>query len=452
MLYRKDFGEKFFWGVATAAYQIEGAPNADDKEPSIWDEFSHKKGKIARNENGDIACDFYHRYLEDIRLLKELHIPNFRLSLSWSRLMKEESPNPKGIAFYHQVIDNFLAANIEPWITLYHWDLPARYQNAWGGWRNRKILAAFEKYVTLCAKEYGDKVKYWMVLNEPLAFSALGYLLGIHAPGEKGMKNFLPAVHHITLAQAMGGKILRALAPKAIIGTTFSCAPTEPYKPSLSHTAAARRWDALLNRLFIEPALGMGYPVDTLPILYKIDRYALPQDYPEMKFDFDFIGVQNYSREVIKKHIAVPYLKGRPVPPKKRKVPYHAMGWEVYPKSLYLILKQFARYPIKRLIVTENGYAAEGEKPQPDIPDTYRIEYFRQVLYWLHQAQKEGVPVEGYFLWTYTDNFEWAEGYRPQFGIVYTHPTDLRRFPKKSAWWYRDFLLGKEGIPPLPPT
>jgi len=191
-LTRSDFGTDFHWGVAVAAYQIEGGWNADGKGPSIWDDFVHRPRKIDRRETGDIACDFYHRYLEDIQLLKDLHIPAFRFSISWPRLFPagRGQPNPAGVAFYHQVIDALLAVGIEPWVTLYHWDLPLTLQTEYGGWTNRKILDDFLAYATFCAKEYGRKVRYWMVLNEPLAFTAVGYLLGVHAPGLRGLKPF----------------------------------------------------------------------------------------------------------------------------------------------------------------------------------------------------------------------------------------------------------------------
>lgn len=446
-IYRRDFGEGFHWGVAVSAYQIEGGWNADGKGPSIWDAFVRRPGKIHRRETGDIACDFYHRYLEDIQLLRELHIPAFRFSISWPRLLPEGrgKVNPAGIAFYHQVIDACLAAGIEPWVTLYHWDLPLALEEGYGGWTNRRILDDFLAYVELCAKEYGSKVKYWMVLNEPMAFTAVGYLLGVHAPGRRGLKNFFPAVHHAALAQAEGIRFLRHLLPKAVVGTTFSTSPTFPYRPgNPKDEAATRRYDAVLNRLFVEPLLGRGYPTDAFPELAEISRrHAQPGDEERLAARPDFIGIQNYTRELIKYHAFIPWIKGRPIPPKRRGVPYQAMGWEVFPESLYLALKQFSQYdPSLPIVITENGFAAEGETTD----DPKRIAYLQAALRQVYRAKQEGIKVQGYFIWTFLDNFEWAEGYRPQFGIVYVDRATLERRPKQSALWFRDFLLEKEGL------
>ncbi|MCS6789559.1 MAG: GH1 family beta-glucosidase [Bacteroidia bacterium] len=444
---REDFGKDFHWGVAVSAYQIEGGWQADGKGPSIWDAFVRRAGKIDRRETGDVACDFYHRYLEDIQLMRELSIPAFRFSISWPRILPEGKgkPNPEGIRFYHQVIDACLAANIEPWVTLYHWDLPLALEEAYGGWADRKIIEDFLNYAELCAKEYGGKVKYWMILNEPLAFTILGYLLGVHAPGHRSVQKFLAAVHHAALVQAEGIRLLKSLLPKAVIGTTFSVSPTFPHRPNNpKDIAAARRFDALFNRIFIEPLLGKGYPVNELPLLRDIyNKYLRPGDEERLRANPDFIGIQNYTREAIKHHALIPYIKARTIPAKRRGVPYHAMGWEVYPESMYLILKQFSQYdPNLTFIITESGYAGEGETTQ----DTPRLEYLKAVLRQIHRAKQEGIRVEGYFIWTLMDNFEWAEGYRPQFGIVYVDRATLRRQPKASAHWYKKFLENKEAI------
>jgi beta-glucosidase len=447
-IYRKDFGMDFHWGVAVAAYQIEGAWQADGKGLSIWDDFVHRPGKIDRRETGDVACDFYNRYLEDIQLLRQLEIPSFRFSLSWSRIFPEGRGriNPAGVAFYHQVIDACLAAGVEPWVTLYHWDLPLALQKAYGGWTGRQVVEDFLAYVEFCAKEYGRKVRYWMVLNEPFAFTAVGYLLGVHAPGKRGLRPFLAAVHHAALAQGEGIKRLKALLPsKSWVGTTFSTSPTLPYRPqNWRDVAAARRYDAVFNRLFIEPLMGLGYPVDGFPLLAEIEkRYLRPGDRERMMARPDFIGIQNYTREVIRHHAMVPWIKGRPIPAKRRGTPYQAMGWEVYPESLYLAIKLFAQYDRQMpIIITENGYAAEKETTE----DSQRTNYLQAALRQVYRAQQEGLSVKGYFIWTFMDNFEWAEGYRPQFGIVYVDRRTLARQPKASAYWYRDFLQGRVAL------
>ncbi|MDW8274438.1 MAG: family 1 glycosylhydrolase, partial [Chitinophagales bacterium] len=288
-LKREDFGKDFVWGTATAAYQIEGAWNEDGKGESIWDRFTHTRGgkKIKTRENGDVACDFYHRYASDIELMKSMNIPAFRFSLSWSRILPNGigNKNTKGIDFYHRVIDKCLSLGIEPWITCYHWDLPQALQDK-GGWMNRDSLSWFEEYVSLCAREYGDKVKKWMVFNEPMAFTGAGYLLGIHAPGIFGFNSFYKAVHHVTLAHGVGGRALKSLVKDGDVGTTFSCATIFSKTEHPLDVKSAKRADALLNRLFIEPILGMGYPIKDLPVLRKLEKYFYPEDEKNMPFDF----------------------------------------------------------------------------------------------------------------------------------------------------------------------
>ena len=439
-----DFGTDFKWGVATAAYQIEGAQNIDGKSPSIWDTFSHKKGSIKTGENGDIACDFYHSYEKDLDLLKSLNMTVFRFSIAWSRILPNGSgtPNQSGLDFYHRVIDACLARGIEPWITLYHWDLPQILQDK-GGWKNRDAVVWFSEYANLLTKTYGEKVKNWMVFNEPSAFTALGYLIGYHAPGLKGLKNYLPTVHHVCLCQAEGGRIIRKNVANANIGTTFSCSHVDVYKSEECDGNAVSRWDVLLNRLFIEPALGMGYPTESLPILRKLNKYIQPGDLEKLQFDFDFIGVQNYTREVVKANAFIPYMKGLEIKPVKRDAKEITdMGWEVYPEGIYKILKQFAAYPgVKKIFVTENGCAFPDEVVNGKVNDTKRIDFYQRYLKEVLRAKKDGVNIGGYFSWTLLDNFEWSEGFKPRFGLVHVDFKTQKRIIKESGYWFKDFLL-----------
>jgi beta-glucosidase len=439
-----DFGTDFKWGVATAAYQIEGAHNIDGKSPSIWDTFSHKKGSIKTGENGDIACDFYHSYEKDLDLLKSLNMTVFRFSIAWSRILPNGSgtPNRSGLDFYHRVIDVCLARGIEPWITLYHWDLPQILQDK-GGWKNRDAVMWFSEYANLLTKTYGEKVKNWMVFNEPSAFTALGYLIGYHAPGLKGLKNYLPTVHHVCLCQAEGGRIIRKNVANANIGTTFSCSHVDVFKSEERDGKTAKRWDVLLNRLFIEPALGMGYPTESLPILRKLNKYIQPGDLEKLQFDFDFIGVQNYTREVVKANAFIPYMKGLEIKPVKRDAKeITEMGWEVYPEGIYKILKQFAAYPgVKKIFVTENGCAFPDEVVNGKVNDTKRIDFYQRYLKEVLRAKKDGVNIGGYFSWTLLDNFEWSEGFKPRFGLVHVDFKTQKRIIKDSGYWFRDFLL-----------
>jgi beta-glucosidase len=442
-LRKADFGDNFKWGVACAAYQVEGAWNIDGKSPSIWDTFSHQKGKIYLNQNADVSCDFYHQYKNDIELLQYLNIKNFRFSISWSRIMPEGigSINQKGIDFYHRVIDYCLEKNISPWTTLYHWDLPQALENK-GGWTNREILNWFSEYTEVCSKAYGDKVKNWMVLNEPMAFTGAGYFLGLHAPGKKGINNFLPAVHHATLCQAEGAKILRKNIPDANIGTTFSCSHIDAKSVTEKHQKAAQRVDALVNRLFIEPALGLGYPINTIPLLQRIEKYYKDGDEQKMKFDFDFIGIQNYTREVVKHWLLNPVLWAKNIPAQNRKVETTEMNWEVYPEGIYYLLKKFAAYKnIPPIYITENGAAFTDTVEVDDyVHDTKREKFIQSYLKQVLDAKNEGVDVRGYFYWSFTDNFEWAEGYRPRFGLVYIDYQTQKRIVKDSGFWFKKFI------------
>ncbi len=436
------FGSEFTWGISTAAYQIEGAYNADGKGLSIWDVFTNTKGKIPLNENGNVTCDFYHRYTQDLLLIHRLHISNYRFSLSWSRILPNGTGrlNNAGIDFYNRLIDFCLELNITPWITLYHWDLPYELQKQ-GGWNNRQVVDWFSEYTALCIKKFGDRVKNWMVLNEPMAFTGAGHFFGIHAPGKKGLRNFLSAAHHAALCQAEGGRIIKSLRSDCRVGTTFSCTHIEPLTALEEDRIAAQKIDALLNRMFIEPLLGLGYPVNDVKILKRIEQHMQPGDEAKLSFNMDFIGLQNYTREIIRHSIYTPFVKAQIVKAKKRNVAVTSMNWEVYPECMYQVLKKFAAYPnIPEIIVTENGAAFPDKVENGAIHDEKRVSYLQNHLAEILRAKQEGVPVNGYFVWTLLDNFEWAEGYHPRFGLVHVDFKTQKRIIKDSGNWYRDFL------------
>jgi beta-glucosidase len=436
------FGDDFIWGVSTAAFQIEGACDADGKGQSIWDVFTSKKGKILKGHNANTACDFYNRYENDIDLIKQLNIPNFRFSISWSRILPDGvgQVNPEGVAYYNRIIDYCLELGIEPWVTLYHWDLPHALELK-GGWTNREVVNWFTTFVSICAQSFGDKVKHWMIMNEPSVFTGAGYFLGIHAPGKTGLKNFMPAIHHVVLSIAAGAKALRSHLPSANIGSTFSCSYIEPHSDSEKDVAAAKRADALINRLFIEPILGMGYPVNDLPVLNKISKYILPGDEENMSFDFDFIGIQNYTRELVKYSFWTPYVNAKLVKAQNRAVAVTAMGWEVYPPAIYQMIKKFNAYPgIKNILITENGAAFPDTIVHNEVNDIERVQYIEEHLQQVLKAKNEGFKVNGYFIWTLTDNFEWAEGYHPRFGLIHVDFETQDRIVKASGNWYAKFL------------
>jgi len=441
-LNKDQFGDDFLWGVSTAAFQIEGAHDADGKGSSIWDVFTSQKGKIKNGHHALTACDFYNSYQNDIDLIRELNIPNFRFSISWPRIMPTgiHPVNQAGIEYYNKIIDSLLASGIEPWITLYHWDLPHALETK-GGWTNRESVSWFSEYVEVCAQYFGDRVKNWMVINEPSVFTGAGYFLGIHAPGKKGITNYLKAMHHVTLATAAGAKILRNTIPEANIGTTFSCTHIEPATESAKDIEAAKRVDTLLNRTFIEPILGLGYPQTDLPVLKKLNNYILEDDLDNLSFDFDFIGLQCYTREVVKSSMLIPYIGAELISAEKRNVISTEMGWEVYPPALYHVLKKFNEYKgIKKIIITENGAAFTDTLSNGKVYDIKRTHYIQDHLEQILKARKDGLNVEGYFVWSLTDNFEWAEGYNARFGLIHVDFETQQRTIKHSGLWFKDFL------------
>jgi len=436
-----------------AALQNEGAWNTDGKGLSIWDSFSRRQGKIKGGGKPMVACDFYHRYKDDLLLAKALGFSAFRFSISWPRLLPEGTGrvNREGIAFYHRVIDECLRLGLTPYVTLYHWDLPQALEKE-GGWTNYLILKWFSRYVTLCAEEYGDKVKDWIVLNEPFGFTSLGYMLGRHAPGRRGLSNFFPAIHHAALAQAEGGRILRSLVINAHIGTSFSCSEVLPYSDSPEDIQAAKRLDILMNRLFIEPALGRGYPREDFRFLEKLELYNRSWKYTErMSFNFDFIGIQNYFPVVVRYNPLIPVVQASEVTASTRKAPRTALGWEINPESFYRIIRRFWLYGgVKEIIISESGAAFRDEALNGVVDDPARIEYYQGYLLALLRAIKEGVNVKGFFAWTLTDNFEWAFGYHARFGLIHVDFETQLRTIKRSGYWFRDWLADDHAAPVHP--
>lgn len=440
-----DFGPDFIWGTATAAYQIEGAWNLDGKTESIWDHFTHtKKRKIKTRENGDVACDFYHRYPQDIELMKAMNIPASRFSLAWTRILPDGTGrvNPKGIDFYNRVIDKCLQEGVEPWVTCYHWDLPQILQEK-GGWANRDSIKWFEEFVDVSSKAFGDRVKKWMVFNEPMSFVPVGYLLGMHAPGYISFNKFYKAVHHVTLSHGAGGRILKANVNGGKIGSTFSCSHIMPKNDKPANLRAAERADAFVNRLFLDPIMGLGYPTSIVPALKNVEKHMKSGDDALMPFNFDFVGLQNYSRMVAYNLGLVPIIRANQVKPAKHGNPITEMGWEVYPEGIYHLLKKYASYKnMPQIIVTENGAAFPDTVTDGEVNDTQRLQFIQDYLKQVLRAKNEGVNVGGYFIWSFMDNFEWAEGYHPRFGIVHVDFATQKRTVKASGKWFSSFLQG----------
>ncbi len=437
-----DFGPDFAWGIATASYQIEGAWDADGKGPSIWDTFSHRKRTIRDRSNGDVACDFYHRSTEDIALTADLGFNANRFSISWPRVlpMGTGKANQVGLDFYSRVVDDCLERGLDPWVTLYHWDLPQALQDR-GGWANRDIIGWFGEFTATVADALGDRVKHWMVFNEPLSFTVIGYLLGVHAPGIRNPLKFLGAVHHVNLCQAEGARVLRDTVPDAVVGTTQYVSPIVATGDTAAHRFAERSADAFTNRMFIEPNLGLGYPTEECHLLRPISRYQRDGDDEAIKVDWDFLGVQYYTR-LKAPPLPIPGLWTAPLfGHDYRKYELTAVGWEVRPDGLYDVLARLHGYgAFDHMVITENGAAFPDQLVGDEVHDPRRVAFYRSHLEQVLRAKRDGIPIDGYFCWTLMDNFEWAEGYGPRFGLTYVDYETQRRVVKDSGKWFAEFL------------
>ncbi len=438
------FPKGFWWGTATAAYQIEGGWNEDGKGESIWDRFSHTPGKIKDGDTGDVACDSYHRWRDDLELMRALNLNSYRFSLSWPRIQPEGSGlvNAKGIDYYSQLIDALLEAKIRPLVTLYHWDLPQRLEDG-GGWPNRDTAARFAEYVELAARALGDRVTDWCLLNEPAAFTSKGYLDGVHAPGRKSIRDFLRATHSVNLAQGAGFRALKAARPKARVGTAFSMSACEPATNSSDDKLAAERAHAMVNLWFLEPALRGKYP-NAFPIFPGFLMGMKDGDMEKTRAPLDFIGINLYYRTVV----SAPGAMERAFDPRfwllpakmeyGKQGPKTEMGWEVWPKAIYDIVTRVTRdYNRPVIEITESG-CSYADSPGRDgaIHDALRIDYHRAYLSELARAMKDGADVRGYHAWTLMDNFEWDSGFSQRFGLGYTDFKTLKRVAKDSGKWY----------------
>ncbi len=441
-LARRDFGDDFTWGVAHAAHQVEGAWDADGKGRSIWDTFAHRPGKIRDGSTADVACDHYHRYEADTDLVKDLGFGAQRFSVSWPRVLPVGTGrvNRKGLDFYSRLVDANLERGIEPWLTLYHWDLPQALEDR-GGWTNRDVVGWFEEYSALVADALGDRVKHWMIFNEPCSFIHGGYLSGYHAPGKRGLLKALAATHHVNLTQAAGAEVVRARVPDAVVGTTHIISPIRTEADTERHRRGAAVIDAFANRIFIEPNLGLGYPVDVSPLIGQVERYVRPGDDEAVKVDFDFIGVQYYARLLVKP-VPVPGLWGVPwLSRDHRRFDVSGMGQEIQPDGLYESLERVHALPgDHRLVVTENGVTVPDRLVDGRVRDVRRTAFYQDHLAEVRRAQRDGMPVDGYFCWSLMDNFEWAEGYTARFGLTYVDFATQERTVKDSGHWFRAFL------------
>ena len=446
----RTFPEGFMWGAATASYQIEGAPDTDGKGESIWDRFAHTPGRVKNGDTGDFACDSYHRYDEDVAILRDLGLRSYRFSIAWPRIQPigRGRALQKGVDYYRRLVDALLSAGIRPLPTLYHWDLPQSLEDA-GGWPNRDTASRFADYAEVMVEALADRVSDWVVFNEPHIFTSLGYLLGIHAPGRRDLDAFLRATHTVNLAQAEAVRAMRAMRSGLRIGTAYNMSPCEPATDSEADLAAAERWHLFTNTWFLETALRGRYP-DAFPDGVPEARMGVePRDMARVRADFDFLGINLYTRTVVR---AVPEdkvgLAAAPIGMGGDDGPRTEFGWEVWPRALYDMLMRITRdYERPALEVTENG-CSYGDAPDEDgvVHDERRIAYYRGYLGALWDAIRDGADVRGYHAWSLLDNFEWAEGYSQRFGLVWVDFDTAERTIKQSARWYAG-VAGGNALP-----
>jgi beta-glucosidase len=438
---RLQFPAGFQWGTATASYQIEGAWQEDGKGESIWDRFAHTPGKIRNGHTGDVACDSYHRFAEDIALVRAMNQTSYRFSIAWPRIQPTGagSANPKGLDYYRRLVDGLLDAGIRPFPTLYHWDLPQALEDR-GGWPERDTAGRFADYAELVVRALGDRVAHWMIFNEPAIFTVMGYLAGIHAPGRRDPDAYLRATHTVNLAQGEAFRAMRAASSGAVIGTAYSMSACEPARDTEADRAAAETWHAYTNLWFLEPALRGRYP-DAFAGGPPFQRMGVRDgDLALVRAPLDFLGINLYTRQLVEYRPSDSLgLCARAVGPIGGKQgPRTDFGWEVWPDALHDVLVRITReYDRPAIEVTENGCSY---RDAPDgsgaIRDARRIDFYRGYLGAVARAIEHGADVRGYHAWSLLDNFEWAEGYEQRFGLIWVDFATGDRTAKDSAHWY----------------
>jgi beta-glucosidase len=446
------FPDGFLWGAATSAYQIEGSPLADGAGPSDWHRFSHTPGRVRNGDTGDTACDHYRRSAEDVALMQGLGLNAYRFSISWSRVLPAGTGpvNRAGLEFYSRLVDQLLARGIQPCITLHHWDLPAALEDR-GGWLNSEIVSWFAAYARVVFDALGDRVALWTTLNEPQVVVDAGYLHGVHPPGHRNAAEVPLAAHHLLLAHGAAVRAYRERG-RGQIGLVVNLEPKEPATESTPDLAAARRADAYMNRLYLDPVRLGRYP-EELPDMFGEAWPRFPEGELQMIGErIDFLGINYYTRSVVRHDESVPLLRAAP-----ERIPgslYTETGWEVHPESLTRVLTRVRdRYGDLPLYVTENG-AAFADPPRVGgecLEDPLRVDYLRRHVGAAHEALRAGVDLRGYFVWSLLDNFEWAQGYSKRFGIVHVDFDTQKRTPKASAGLYREIIRSR-GEAAVPPT
>jgi beta-glucosidase len=443
----RAFPESFLFGASSAAYQIEGAWNLDGKGEGIWDRFCRTPGKVENGDTGDVACDHYHRWAEDLDLIRDAAMTVYRFSVNWTRILPDGIGriNEAGLAFYDRLVDGCLERGIDPWPCFYHWDYAQALQEK-GGWANRDSIDWYLELVTAVTRRIGDRARHFALFNEPSMFTALGYLIGSHAPGLQDASRYGAATHHVNLATAAGARLVREIAPGAQVGTVLALNHAIPATDAPEDAAAAAWFDAVLAGSFIDPAFAGAYPAALEPF---VAPHVRPGDLEACRARLDWVGLNHYTRGFIAAAPGTPTGFRFVRPPSD--APRTDMGWEVYPQGMYDAIARLAGVcgglPI---YITENGGAFAGD---PDaegrIRDTGRIALLDGYLRAVALAIADGFDVRGYMVWSILDNFEWAHGYRMRFGLVHVDYQTLKRTPRESYRWYRA-LAASGAFPDLP--
>ena len=438
---RSDFASDFLWGCATSSYQIEGAGAVDGRVESIWDRFAATPGMVRDGSNGSVACDHYHRWPEDFDIGRDMGLNAYRFSIAWPRIFGEPGgqPNQKGLDFYSRLVDGMLERGLQPWATLYHWDLPQYLQDR-GGWANRDTVDAFLEFADAKTHRLGDRVKHWITHNEPWCTSIIGNFEGWHAPGNTDFKTALQVAHHVLLSHGKAVPLIRAKVPDAKVGIALSLHPLRAASSRPEDLAAMARHDGLRYRWFLDPLHGRGYPQATLDAIGDAAPSVLPGDMEAIAVDTDFLGVNYYFPETIAHAPGHAPLDAKVLPPGE--VETTAMGWEVAPQGLAELLLRIEKdYHPGPIYITENGSCYEDSVgADGEIDDQGRRHYLMRHMASLRSAIADGVPVKGYFAWSLLDNFEWAEGYLRRFGLTHIDYDTQQRTLKGSGKWYRSFL------------
>lgn len=432
-----SFPKGFKWGVATSAFQIEGACDEDGRGPSIWDTFCQQPGKIEQGHTATVAADHYHRWEEDVQWMEELGLNAYRFSIAWPRIFPDGKGrmNPQGIAFYDRLVDRLLEKGIEPYVTLYHWDLPQALQDE-GGWANRAVADYFAEYAQTVASKLGDRVKNWITLNEPAVSAFLGYFLGNHAPGLQDPIQALLASHHLLLSHGLGVEALRAVLPaEAQVGITLNLSPIHPASDSEEDHAAAHRADVVMNRIFLDPVLRACYPSELEELFGPLFSNLDPAEVRQIGVPIDFLGINYYTRTMIQQGSQIPFINVDQVYPEGNE---YSQMWEIYPEGLYELLNRvWDDYHPTKILITENGIpVADGPDFDGKVRDYRRTRYLHSHLVQVQRAIEAGIPIEGYFAWSLLDNFEWAFGYTMRFGLIYLDYATQKRILKESGRWY----------------